>query len=599
MTHGLLQDRLKVAQTQLLLANINTNVTASVVVTAIVFLMLRQQAYEPFLVPWCVAILAITVVRFFHLRRVRQYPLTAQNVAQTIKALSVLSVITGCVWGSLGLVYLSAENPTVSIIILMVYTGLVANASLTMASVLRIYLCFVIPILVPTAYKFYSLEEQGYFWISALVVVYMTVSFITTRRIRESLQQSNLLHLENSDLIEDLKIQNTKTEKALEGAEQANRAKSRFFAAASHDLRQPLQSISMFTTTLAAHTETSIQKKIVSQIDKSVGSLEGLFNALLDISSLDARTIKVRQQHFFIKPYMEELALEFASWTKENDLSFELAVDDAIVYTDPILLGRIVRNLVDNAVRYTDEGGVKLVATVKDERLQLSVIDTGIGIPTDKEGRIFEEFVQLNNPSRDRNKGLGLGLSIVQRICSLLDIHLSVDSNIAEGSRFDLALALGDANKVENQQPSRPDTSASLDGMFVLIVDDEEDVRVSMEGLLGVWGCTVMVASSGSEAVQQLTEYGIWPDVVITDYRLQDNETGADALAKIREHCNIEIPAIIITGDISPERLVEIDKLNLPVLHKPCRAARLLACLQLIYSTKDTQKKVSGTKHSG
>ena len=592
MADALLAERLKIAKTQLLLANIRTNAVAALVASTIVFLMLMQRPHEALLIPWYVAILTLSLIRLFHVQRCRKSGLTTHNVDSTICILGLLSFMSGCAWGSLGLAYISQEDPTPGLILLMVYTGLVANASLTMSSMLRIYLLFVLPILVPTVYKFWSLGEAQYLWIALLIVVYMSVSFITTGRLRALLQRTNLLRLENNDLIESLQVQNRKTETALTHAEQANRAKSRFFAAASHDLRQPLQSISMFTTTLATHTETESQKTIVSQIDKSVRSLEGLFNALLDISALDAGTIKLRKQHFYLKPYIDELSLEFVEWCAEKNLQFKVDVTNDIVHTDPMLLSRIVRNLVENAVRYTNSGSVTLSSSRKAEHVVLSVSDTGIGIPDDNVDRIFEEFVQLNNPGRDRIKGLGLGLSIVQRICQLSDMTLKVESLEGSGSTFSVGMDYGKASGIELLEEDCVNVNPSLHGMFVLIIDDEEEIRDSMEGLLSVWGCTVMVASHGAEAVQQIKEFGICPQAIITDYRLQDNETGAHALEAIQKHCQQDIPAIIITGDIAQDRLVEIDKLGWPVLHKPCSASVLLARLQDV-------KRCHATDHMG
>jgi len=203
--------------------------------------------------------------------------------------------------------------------------------------------------------------------------------------------------------------------------------------------------------------------------------------------------------------------------------------------------------------------------------VSLSVADTGIGIP-EKNGR-------------DRDKGLGLGLSIVQRICSLLNMPLRVESELGKGSEFIVGIKLGDSSKVVQQDVRNSVFPSILDNMFVLVVDDEEDIRFAMEGLLEIWGCTVMVAESGREAVQQLIEYGSCPDAVITDFRLKDNETGAQALELICKHCQTKVPAIIITGDIAPDRLLEIDKLNLPVLHKPCNADQLQHYLHSILSS--------------
>jgi len=588
MTDGLYKNRMVVAQVRLALENVKGNVVASLVTSTMILLMLMQLAPKAFLVPWYLLFLVLLAARYYQANLYEISALSVANVNQILRIFAVLVLISGCMWGGLGLGYVDTENPTVSLVLLMIYTGLVANSSATMASILPLYLLFVSPILLPTALKFYLIGDQQSYWITALITLYLTVSFLNTIRIRAAMRQSIQLGFENLDLIENLRVENRKTESALEKAEQANLAKSRFFAAASHDLRQPLQSLSMFTTTLATHLETKSQRKIVSHIDNSVRSLEGLFNALLDIATLDAGTLKLRQRHFHLKPLVEEISVGFLELTSEKQLTLEVNVDDHVVYSDPALLNRVIQNLVENAIRYTREGGLTITTRLVEDKVSLSVIDTGIGIPEEKQDRIFEEFVQLNNHGRDRNKGIGLGLSIVHRICHLLKMPLSVKSEQQKGSAFTIGIEIGDASQIVQPDVRNSVFPSLLDDLFVLIIDDEEEILVALEGLLEVWGCTVMVASSGKEAVQQLIEYDSCPDAVITDYRLKGNETGGDALALIRKHCQAKVPAIIVTGDIAPDRLLEIDKLNLPVLHKPCNADQLQHYLRSILSSTTT-----------
>ncbi len=587
MTDALFKDRVTVALARLALDNVKSNVVATLVTITILLIMLMQQSPTNFLIGWYLVFLVLLAARYYQASLNDALTLSIGNVRKTVRILAVLVFLSGCMWGVLGLVYVHVDNPVVSVVLLMIYTGLVANASATMASILPLYLCFVIPILVPTAFRFYSFGDQQFYWITVLIIFYLTISFLNTIRIRAAMRQSILLRFENLDLIENLRIEVSKTESALEKAEQANLAKSRFFAAASHDLRQPLQSLSMFTTTLASNLEKESQKKIVSYIDNSVRSLESLFNGLLDISTLDAGTLKLRRQHFHLKPLIEELSVGFHELTSTKNLKFEVNIGEHVVHTDPVLLNRVIQNLVENAFRYTSEGSVSITTELVNNEVFLSVTDTGIGIPEKKRERIFEEFVQLSNPGRDREKGLGLGLSIVHRICHLLQLPLSVESELGKGSVFTVGIELGDSTQVVQQDVRNSVFPSFLEDMFVLVIDDEEDILHATEGLLEVWGCTVMIARSGEEAVKQLIEYESCPDAVITDYRLQDNETGCDALDLIREHCQSNVPAIIITGDIAQDRLLEFDKLNIPVLHKPCNADQLQHYLRSILSSTD------------
>lgn len=577
--YEMLSDQVAIAKTRIILSSVKINVVASLITATMVLLILGREQPLSFLLPWYVVFVVMTVFRLIHSNAYDKTELNEHNYKEVISHLTLLTLTAGSLWGILGFYSINSENLTTSIVLLMIFTGLVANAAATLSYILPTFMCFIFPIMLPPALKFYSFGEAQFYWITALILFYLAIVLINTRGIRSSLKQSIELRFANLELIEDLKVQNAKTQAALDVAEQANLAKSRFFAAASHDLRQPLQSLSMFTATLAAQSEESGQKKIVSQIEKSVQSLEGLFNALLDISSLDAGTLKVRKQHFALQDEVNRIAGDFSEVARAKSLSINIVVKDEVVYTDPVLFGRIVRNLLENAVRYTQEGKIEVRSVVANGQIRLSIGDTGIGISKDMQSRIFGEFVQLNNPERDRNKGLGLGLSIVRRICTMLDVQLSLDSDINKGTTFTLGIERGDRSEIAKQTPSLEPLEGVLD-LFVLIIDDEEDVRLSLEGLLLTWGCVVMVASSGGEAIQQIKEYGACPDVLISDYRLRNNETGADAIAMVRLHCDRSLPAIIVTGDIDPERLIEMDNLNIPVLHKPCNTQQLRSLLQ-------------------
>jgi len=579
--------RIRIAQTRLVIDNISTNVVAALVVATIVTLIIFRYRTEPsrFVFIWLVVFACFTICRYIYAKRCKHTRLTGANINHVLNITGLFMFLSGAWWGVLGYSYIDADYPVISMILLMVFTGMAANCAATMSYVLPLYLVFVYPMMLLAALKFYLIDHAQYQWVPVLIFIYLFFSSITTRRIRTSLKQSILLRFENLDLIDDLQIQNEKTESALKKAEQANLAKSRFFAAASHDLRQPLQSLGMFTTSLESQVDKPQQKKVVSHIASSVRSLEGLFNALLDISSLDAETIKVRKQHFYLDSQIGQMVTDLKELATDKHLSLVNDVGSHPVYCDPILLNRIIRNLSDNALNYTQKGEIKISSEQRADKVVLTISDTGLGIAEHDAKHIFEEFVQLNNPERDRSKGLGLGLSIVMRICELLDLDLDLKSTVGVGSSFSISLDVGDESKISNKAIQQAELPGSLNGLFVLVVDDEEDVRLSMESLLGVWDCTVMLASSGAEATLQLSEYGSCPDVVITDYRLRNNETGAEALALINETCEREVPAIVITGDIAPQRLVEIDKLNLPVLHKPCNTVRLKGLLSSIQSS--------------
>lgn len=571
--------KLRVASARLLVDNLPVAIFGTWATATAFLFMLFQDFPRQLLLGWYLVVCVLTAARYVHYRHISVSPLTESTVNPTINRLTLYSICSGSIWGVLGYAVVSVERPVISVILLMIFTGLIATASATMAHVLKIFVTFVVFSMVPTAFKFYTLGEPQYYWICALIFLYIITVLAASRGIRKSTAQAIELQFQNLDLVDSLTQQNAKTEAALLEAQRASSAKTRFFAAANHDLRQPLHSLGLFTATLANQVENTEQRHIVDHIDNSVKSLEDLFNSILDISALDAGTLKVHKQHFNIRDYFDRIAPDLAELAKEKNLYLKVDVEDHIVYTDPTLLHRVVNNLAANAIAYTEHGGVTIVSELVGTGLQISVIDTGKGIADEQVYAIFDEFVQLDNPERDRTKGLGLGLSIVQRITDLLDIELNLQTKAGEGSTFHIVIEGGDPAQAKLAAEANSPTEHSLDDQFILVIDDEAEARLAMEGLLLSWSCEVMLASSGAEAVQQLEEYGKIPDIIISDFRLRVNENGGDAIHSIKQHFDIDVPAIIITGDTAPEQLREIDKLQLPTLHKPCKPVELKALL--------------------
>jgi signal transduction histidine kinase/CheY-like chemotaxis protein len=362
-------------------------------------------------------------------------------------------------------------------------------------------------------------------------------------------------------------------------AEEANIAKSRFLAAASHDLRQPLHALALFVEALKAAAPQAQAQALVDNIERSVGALDDLFNALLDISKLDAGTVVPRPEHFSLAPLLARLDSEFAPLARIRRLDWRCDPNDAWVYTDPVLLDTILRNLLSNAIRYTAHGSVRVQSEVGAGRLRLAVRDTGIGIPTAQQREIFREFRQLHNPERDRSKGLGLGLAIVERLTHLLDIGLQLDSIPGRGSSFILDITLGDSRLRQTSARQIPNVDC-LRGKVVAVIDDEADIRAGMNALLTSWGCIPLLGESGADVLAQQVADGISIDLIIVDFRLRDDRTGSGEIAMLRAACGPAIPAMIITGDTAPERLREADAAGFLLLHKPVRPNKLRAALQ-------------------
>lgn len=561
----------QIAKFALLCDNLVWILLGTVVAALALFVALQDQLTLQIRLPWLSVILVISVVRFFFLRHWNRSPTTPDNVGRRIFLATVLSFSSATCFGTLAYFAVSENNPLSSLLVVMVVTGMVASATAAVSHLLPMYTLYIFPMMLPVAYRLSEFDQTGYHWIAGLIVLYLIVCLGTSRSIRASIMHSINMRYENQTLLGSLREEKQRAEIALAREEQANHAKSKFLAAASHDLRQPLHSLRLFTATLELQTRDTQHKTLVSQIDSSVKSLEDLFNALLDISKLDAGTLAVEKSHIYLDSLLAQIEGEFKPLAREKQLYFDVELADHVIHTDALLLERLIRNLASNAIRYTEEGGVTMSTTVEDGRVWLCIEDTGVGIPAADQLRVFEEFVQLGNIERDRNQGIGLGLSIVKRLAVLLGVDIRIESGKGKGARFLVSMPLGDRSQCQYLPAGFMDTPGEqVDSLFVLVIDDEEEVCLAIEGLLETWGCIVMTATSGDTALSQLDEIGEVPDVVVSDYRLRQGETGGDVIRRVREHLGIDVPAIILTGDIAPDRLKDIKALGYPMLHKPC-----------------------------
>ena len=361
-------------------------------------------------------------------------------------------------------------------------------------------------------------------------------------------------------------------------AERANYAKSRFFAAASHDLRQPLHALSLFVAALKARNQQPEAQTLIDNIEASTAAMELLFNALLDISRLDAGTIEAHPVHFSLQKLLLDLEQQFGALAADKQLRLRFRPCDVTLYSDPLLIERILVNLIANAIRYTDDGGVLVACRRRGRMMRLSVIDTGRGIPPDQQESVFQEFVQLHNPARDRSKGLGLGLAIVSRLGRLLGHRVDLRSRPGHGSMFSIDIPCGDASLIQPPAPASAPGQIPADAL-VLLVDDESAILRGMAELFDNWNIDLVTAHSTAEAEQWLASIGRAPDVIVSDYRLPDDTDGIEVITRLRRQFGRDIPAILVTGDTAPDTILRISQAGFPLLHKPLRPAKLRALL--------------------
>jgi signal transduction histidine kinase len=477
------------------------------------------------------------------------------------------SFLDGLIWG-VGALYLSAPATLVQqlmfgLVVCAVVTGSLSAFGVYLPAFYALFLTASLPFMAGCLIIGGFLHDG----MAALIAVYIGGMLAVSRLHNGNIMEMIRLRFENADLAAELRVQK-------DAAEEASLAKTRFLASASHDLRQPVHALGLFVGALRAYNLDEEPRQLVDRIEESVTAMDGLFSALLDISRLDAGVVAPEWQVFAIQPLLDRVLRDYAVEASAKGVALRVRRAPWFVRSDPVLLERILRNLVSNAVRYTDRGGV-LVGCRKRAALRIEVWDTGKGIAQAHMQHVFEEFYQLDNPERDRARGLGLGLAIVRRLAGLLGHAIHIASRPGRGSVFAVDVPLAEAARARLPPVS---LGASRRGL-ILVVDDEAAIQDGMRALLQGWGHEVLCAGSGADMLACLSGRTVRPDLIICDYRLRGEETGADVIARLQLHYSHPIPGLLITGDTAPDRLEEATSSGLLLLHKPVANSRLRAAV--------------------
>lgn len=355
-------------------------------------------------------------------------------------------------------------------------------------------------------------------------------------------------------------------EAARHEADQANEAKSRFLAAVSHDLRQPIHAQGLFLDALRQTTLTSKQQELAAHIGATSEATGQMLHTLMDYSRIDSGVIQPQPRAFALQPLLNRIEREFMPLADARGLAYRSRETRLAVFSDPALIEMILRNLVANAIRYTERGGLLLACRKRGNQVALSVIDTGIGIEASAQEAVFKEFHQLGNPERERTKGLGLGLAIVKGLALCLGHPLGLRSIPGRGSCFEILLPLADAASVTAQPTTLP-ALAQPQGLRILLVEDNAAVRAGTRELLLGWGFTCDAVEDLAPALAVAREHA--PSLVICDFRLREHRTGLQVIASLRAELGCELPALLITGDTAPDRIRQAQASGIPMLHKP------------------------------
>ena len=534
---------------------------------------------------WISIVYGLTFARYIFFRRFKSRERDPGEIVKWGWQFAFFAFLSGCTWGAASLVFFTPDNIQLFIVLTLIVIGLTITSMAALSAYLWAYYAYAIPAMLPIVWRYLNMDDQAYTVFGVLMLIFIVTLFPFARVNNKTLRQSVMLRFENVDLVQQLTEQKEKSEQARLVAEEANIAKTKFLAAASHDLRQPLHAIGLFLGALESRVEKEDQKVIVQKIQNSSYALSDLLDSLLDISKLDAGVIEVEPKTFRIQDLFNVLAHELESSAAEKDLRLRFVNTKLCLHTDYVILERIIRNLISNAIRYTNKGGVVVGCRRYKGKILLAVYDSGIGIKEDEMEEVFREFYQLHNPERDRSKGLGLGLAIVKRMVQLLDVQLLSASIPNKGSMFALVMPKVSSPHHDEVVTKKGSNPVFFNGKWVLIVDDEMEIRDSLSELLQSWHCDVIAAASSKEAVEALHDSNVTPDVILADYRLRDCETGNDVIDKIQStYSESRIPAIIITGDTAPDRIKEANASGYKILHKPVSPDELRLILDDVLS---------------
>lgn len=581
--------RIRAAQIQTVYRHLPVVLAANIMVSAFTLFVVWGKVPEWIAITWCALIYIITSARIYDTWLYWKEPRLRERLDLWERRFLLGTIVSGAVWGSGGVWLFVPANIEMQAFLAVVLLGMGAGAIASLSASPPAFYSYFTLLLFPLIIHLFLSGGLVREAMAAMGLVFYVIYSIFARNINKTLLESLKLRYQNIELVESLTREK-------EAAERANIAKSKFLAAASHDLRQPLHALSLFATALGDRIRYPEVRKIVDNIGASVQALESLFNAMLDISRLDSGVLQPDVEDFRLKTLFDRIENDYRPQAEEKGLLLHIeSCGEAIVRSDKTLLEGLLRNLVSNAIRYTDQGGVSVRSSTAGAECVIEVRDTGVGVPQESLDDIFNEYVQLDNPERNRRKGLGLGLAIVSRIGRLLAHPIRVDSVVGKGSIFAVTVPRGQAAGVkEHTEVPMPAVGQELRGMHVLVIDDDLTIQEAVQVLLEGWGCSVAMAGSLEEACASVGAGLPLPDGILADYRLGKGGTGVQAIHAIEALVGAPIPAILITGDMAADGLRDVHTSDYRVMHKPVKPAHLRAFLK--HAQKQKQQSRQGVQ---
>jgi signal transduction histidine kinase len=566
-----LAERVRADQIEILFAQWQRTTTSMLLGGLILTVVMWSTAPLTTFAAWLAAIAANQVWRYQLALRYRSAAPVAAARSRWGHASALGSTIAGALWGVAGIVlFVPGDIGHQALLIVCLFGVILGGINLTSVYKPSFY-GFVLPVLVPLIVRVALVGDQVHAFIAAVMMVVLAFILRFGHNLNNLMAQSLAIRYDNIDLIQELKEQTAAADAARAAAEAANRGKTQFLAAASHDLRQPLHAMGLFAAALSAKVREPEVRDIVASIDTLVEALERLFSALMDISKLDAGAVTPTPVPFPLAPLLARLERQFAPLAAAQRLRLAVVPTRVWIDSDAVLLERIIANLIANAVRYTECGGVLVGVRRRGGRLWIDVVDSGVGITAVERERIFDEFYRAEATRGRGGQGMGLGLAIVRRLAHLLDHRLEFRSTPGRGSRFSIAVprAIESVATVACRRDVLAAGASLLAGTRIAVIDDEAAVVDGMRAWFAQWGANVVGAASGDAMLAALGEDHEYPDLIVADYRLADGELGTDAIARLRDELGLQIPALLVSGDASVETIAAMGGCALEVLLKP------------------------------
>jgi signal transduction histidine kinase/CheY-like chemotaxis protein len=531
-----------------------------------------------FLLAWFIAMLVESLVRLRMARAFRAASIAADQVGMWSNRWVALAAVAGVLWGAAGVLFFAPREPLQQLVLVAVILG-VAFGSLTLYATYRPALFAFLPAaLLPLIARMVAQAEPAYYTAAIVVLAVFGFTMFFGRNFGETMFEAVKNNYENEVLVAQLMNEKRVADEARRAAEEATRSKTKFFAGASHDLRQPLQAIGIYCSLLKKRAQGPLEP-LVKNLSTAVDSLSKLVEELLEISRLDAGAIQPRVQQVLIDETFSALEQEFAPLAAGKGLALRVRHAGIAIESDPVLLSRVLRNLLGNALRYTSKGGVLLAARPRGGLISLEVWDTGPGIRKEELDRVFEEFYRGESSRGEAASGFGLGLSIVKRICSVLGHPLIVTTRPGTGTvfRIEAPLSASPRRAVRSANELAEASLRSLTGHTLVLIEDNEEILNSMSNLLRSWGAEVVAATGFNAELAAEVKARKRVDLVLADQNLRDSISGVEAVFRVREIVGFPIPVVMLTAVQGIEVLAEFQRTLQRYLQQSPHLASIIA----------------------